>query len=745
MKWRITTRREAEFKRGPARDYFDLARSIKKGNSNKTYMKNNQPLYTKSSEYSRGDQQPRLPNSHGDLEISQGKAWHIPNHPSRKYGVSNAKSNKYLNHQWNRLTDMVRKGEIEKAFLAFSHLARRSISLRTFFLNRVAKGWYHSMGRDEVTKLMKEVSRLLGSSRSDVKLYRFYLPKPDGRKRPIGAPSLAWRIIIAMWTDFLYIVINPRISDNHHGFRPKRGLMTAWQEIWSKYEKLENPVVFEIDLEGFFNNINMGKALEILKEYGAPIWWIRWFDWANACYPLIHKDKIEQEKELSVDKITTDQVFGTTRYSQVSRKGAPQGAGWSPLLAVMVLNNAMKLLGIDITWYADDALGICATMEDWNKLWLHKDKLAEYGIILSEKTKKDGKPATRIVDDGEVTFLGLTWDPREDMLKINDTWKERRKVSEKEIQVAAWNAYEGQGRPWHWETKPDSYLFDMIREEQKKQFERTGIWLDPYCKIGEEGLDDPHYVELLQENLWGRQSHTWLSSVNCWRLSEKWKSMKTGDKAHNKMDNIYSSDLYQRSETRMIPMTTGLDLSRRNKPIRKIGKVLFKKQQAEEEVLRKVDDRVTPILKRMRKHYKAYEKLHGYKYLATIVEKRKVTYNSYLPTQSVLIPVLGTKIPGHSPAFYGKELWGMCTTPGINYNEAEKARNEHLTSRQRINEIKSRIEKASKGLAGREGNDIERIKSIKSRIAAASQRLAGNLERGKHLIARLEELKSNRK
>lgn len=86
---------------------------------------------------------------------------------------------------------MVKKGDIEKAFLAFSNLARRSKSLRVFFLNRVAKGWYHSLGADEVTKLMKEVSRLLENSRSDVKLYRFYLPKPDGRKRPIGAPSLA--------------------------------------------------------------------------------------------------------------------------------------------------------------------------------------------------------------------------------------------------------------------------------------------------------------------------------------------------------------------------------------------------------------------------------------------------------------------------------------------------------------------------------------------------------------------------
>lgn len=132
--------------------------------------------------------------------------------------------------------------------------------------------------------------------------------------------------------------------------------------------------------------------------------------------------------------------------------------------------------------------------------------------------------------------------------------------------------------------------------------------------------------------------------------------MRTGDKAHKKMDVKYSSDLYQRMETRMIPMTTGLDLSRRNKPVRKIGKVLYSKQLKEEAVLRKEDWLVSTISKEIRRHYKAYEKLHGYKYLATIAEKRRETPNSYEATKSVLIPILGTKIPGYSPAFFGKEL-----------------------------------------------------------------------------------------
>lgn len=684
-------------------------------------MKNNSTLYSKSSDISLADQKPELPKSLGISNVSEGKPWHIPDHPSRKFRVSNLKANRYLNLQWRRLSAMIRTGEVGKAFLVFSHLARRSTCLRVFFMNRVAKGWYHSMSRAQVLKLMHEITKILGHSRSDVRIYRFYLPKPDGRKRPIGAPTLAWRVVIAMWTDFLYMVINPRISDNHHGFRPKRGLLTAWEAIWEKYEKIDNPVVYELDLDGFFNNIHMGKALEILQEYGAPVWWIRWFDWANAAYPLIHKNVIQPEKELTVDAITTDQIFGTTRYNPVSRKGGPQGAAWSPLLAVMTLDYAMKKFNIwDLIWYADDALGISRTLREWHYLLSIKAELAAYGIVLSDKKKKDGNPATGVVND-EVTFVGLTWDPIEDMVLIDGIWKDRKKVSVKELQVAVWSAYEGRGKPWRWETKYDSLLFDLILSENKLQFERTGIWIDPYCMEDKESNNNA-YTELIQEKLWGKASHTWISSIACHYLKELWdrKGFKKGDKDERQMDIQYSSDLAQRRENRMIPMTTGVDLSRRNKPIRKIGRRLLQEQRYSMEVLRKEDALVNLWLRNIKRYYRQYEKLHMFKYLATIVEKRRPTANSYELSQSIMVPLLGIKVPGHNPAFYNRKFWGIQATP-----QEWKQKTTERTTAYRLSRHSS---------------------NLKQRIAAISLRVAANLEKGKDLSARLErEVASSRK
>lgn len=371
----------------------------------------------------------------------------------------------------------------------------------------------------------------------------------------------------------------------------------------------------------------------------------------------------------------------------------------------------MKSLGIDITWYADDALGISATTAEWNKLLANKALLAKYGIILSDKYKKDGTKATRIVDDNKVKFLGLTWDPVEDMILIDGVWKDRRKTSAKEIQVAVWHAYEGQGRPWRWETKQDSALYDLIRHAHKEYFNKHGIWLDMY-ELNKDGQPDPTYALLIQERLWGKQSHTWLSSVLTNAMKDYWETMKMGDKTEKHMDNKYENILSQRRETRMIPLTTGIDLAKDNKPIRKVGRLLYREQEKWKENLGRPYPQIKYIMKEIKRHYKAYEKLHGYKYLGTIIEKRWENQEVVLAS----IPILGGKIPGHSPAFRNKKFWGIEVTP----NHVE-------------NKLQHRL------LAACELGKSSRLENVRSRLAAISQRLASNTERGKDLIARIHE------
>jgi RNA-directed DNA polymerase len=241
-----------------------------------------------------------------------------------------------------------------------------------------------SVGAEHV---LSEIQETLEAKRYRPKsVKRVYIPKPDGRKRPLGIPTIRDRIVQASTKALLEPVFEADFLDCNYGFRPGRSPHDALESI-RKDNNAGYTVVLDADISGYFDNINHDRLIECVEKR------------------ISDRRIVKLIRQWLKSGVMEPDGFHETEL------GTPQGGVISPLLANIYLHEFDKFWTeqIDVKGilvrYCDDFVILFRTEKEAERgMKLVQYKMREMGLRLNEKK-------TKIVDtrsgNGSFEFLGF--------------------------------------------------------------------------------------------------------------------------------------------------------------------------------------------------------------------------------------------------------------------------------------------------------------------------------------------------
>ena len=113
-------------------------------------------------------------------------------------------------------------------------------------------------------RIMKIIQKMKDESYQVQPVRRTYIPKKNGKKRPLGIPSFSDRLVQEVCRMMLEAIYEPVFSDQSHGFRPQKSCHTALAQVQRTFKGVN--WFIEGDIKGCFDNIDHTVLINILRK-----------------------------------------------------------------------------------------------------------------------------------------------------------------------------------------------------------------------------------------------------------------------------------------------------------------------------------------------------------------------------------------------------------------------------------------------------------------------------------------------